>query len=76
MLRPGGRISVWDFGRPLVPIPRVQPRNAALRFENLRTSETLMRAMSDAGFTHARPYRLKRPWRLPVTLEGAVATRE
>lgn len=75
VLVPGGRVSIWDFGRGIVPLPNVKPGNAALELKNLRTSEQLMQALTDAGFEHAAPYTLKRPWRMPVTLEGAVATR-
>lgn len=75
VLAPGGRISVWDFGRPLLPLPQTKPRNAALELKNLRTSEVLIDWLKGAGFEECAPYTLKRPWRLPVTLEGAVGTR-
>lgn len=75
VLVPGGRISIWDFGRPLLPLPEVKPANAALELKNLRSSEVLMSALAAAGFEEMAPYTLKRPWRMPVTLEGAVATR-
>lgn len=71
----GGRISIWDFGRPLLRLPQVKPTNPALELKNLRTSDDLINALAAAGFDETVPYTLKRPWRLPVTLEGAVATR-
>ncbi|MDO8964786.1 MAG: class I SAM-dependent methyltransferase [Coriobacteriia bacterium] len=70
-----GRISIWDFGRPLMRLPQVKPANAALELKNLRSSDVLMAALIEAGFGDAAPYTLKRPWRMPATLEGAVATR-
>jgi hypothetical protein len=30
----------------------------------------------EAGFTQTGPYKVRRPWRMPVAFEGAVATRE
>ncbi len=71
----GGRISIWDFGRPLLPLGHVKPNNPALELKNLRDSSALMDALTGAGFENTAPYRLRRPWRMPVTLEGAVATR-
>jgi SAM-dependent methyltransferase len=76
VLAPGGRISIWDFGRPLFKLPDVKVDNPALELKNLRTSEVLMQHLADAGFTQAGPYNVKRPWRMLVTFEGAVATRE
>jgi SAM-dependent methyltransferase len=76
VLVPGGRISVWDFGRPLFKLPDVTPKNAALELKNLRTSDDEVEALLAAGFIQAAPYTLKRPWRMPVTLEGAVGTRQ
>lgn len=76
VLVPGGRISVWDFGRAIIPLPSVKPANAALELKNLRSSEVLIDSLFAAGFEHTAPYKLKRPWRMPVTLEGAVATRQ
>jgi ubiquinone/menaquinone biosynthesis C-methylase UbiE len=70
-----GRISLWDFGRALVPLPSVKPSNAALELKNLRTSADLMAALADAGFEQTAPFTLRRPWRMPTTLEGAVGTR-
>jgi ubiquinone/menaquinone biosynthesis C-methylase UbiE len=75
VLEAGGRISLWDFGRVLIPLPGVKPSNAALELKNLRTSEDLMAALSNAGFEQTAPFTLKRPWRMPTTLEGAVGTR-
>lgn len=75
VLAPGGRVSIWDFGRPLFKIPEVKPDNPALELKNLRTGEMLAGALESAGFRDAATYTLKRPWRMPVTLEGAVATR-
>lgn len=75
VLAPGGRLSVWDFGRPIMPLPSVKPGNAALELKNLRSSEVLIDSLEAAGFDQTAPYILKRPWRMPVTLEGAVATR-
>lgn len=75
VLAEGGRIAVWDFGRALVPLPRFKPSNAALELKNLRTSEDLMAALSEAGFIQLAPFSLKRPWRMPTTLEGATGTR-
>jgi len=75
VLGSGGRISVWDFGRPLLRLPQAKPTNPALELKNLRTSDILIDALAAAGFDEAAPYTLKRPWRMPVTLEGAVATR-
>ncbi len=76
VLAPGGRISLWDFGRPLFKLPDVKVDNPALEMKNLRTSEVLMRCLEEAGFTQTAPYKVKRPWRMPVTFEGAVATGE
>jgi ubiquinone/menaquinone biosynthesis C-methylase UbiE len=76
VLSPGGRISLWDFGRPLFNLPDVKVDNPALEMKNLRTSEVLMQRLSEAGFTQTAPYKVRRPWRMPVTFEGAVATRE
>lgn len=39
-------------------------------------SDVLMQRLEEAGFIDTAPYKVKRPWRMPVTLEGAVATRE
>jgi ubiquinone/menaquinone biosynthesis C-methylase UbiE len=75
VLASGGRISIWDFGRPLLRLPQVKPANPALELKNLRTSDVLVAALAAGGFDEAAPYTLKRPWRMPVTLEGAVATR-
>jgi len=75
VLTTGGRISIWDFGRPLLRLPEAKPANAALELKNLRSSDVLMGALAAAGFDELAPYTLKRPWRMPVTLEGAVATR-
>lgn len=73
----GGRLSVWDFGRPLFRLPDVKVENPAMSLDqaHLRTGDVLAGALAAAGFANASPYMLKRPWRLPVTLEGAVGTR-
>jgi SAM-dependent methyltransferase len=76
VLASGGRISIWDFGRPLFKLPDVKVDNPALEMKNLRTSEVLMQRLTEAGFTQTGPYKVRRPWRMPVTFEGAVATRE
>lgn len=75
VLAEGGRISVWDFGREIMPLPAVKPANPALELKNLRTSRQLMESLENAGFRQVAPFTLKRPWRLPVTLEGAVGQR-
>lgn len=77
LLVPGGRLSVWDFGRLTIPEPKFDPSNPALSIRHctLRTSERFMELLAEAGFTDISAYGLPKLRRLPVTLEGAVGTR-
>lgn len=77
VLVPGGRLSVWDFGRMTIKDPGIDIGGPTMARENvhMRQSEALMAALRDAGFSDVTPFQLPKLRRLPVTFEGAAGTR-
>jgi ubiquinone/menaquinone biosynthesis C-methylase UbiE len=76
VLRSGGRVAVADFGRPVVPQSVIMPpARLGIPVDYLRPAHTLCEALVNQGFEDVAPVGLKRVRRIPLTYEGAVATR-
>lgn len=76
VLTPGGCIAIAEFGRT-VPVQSalLSPAWLGLPTEHLRTGTQLCDELRRRGFSAVREVALKRLRRIPLTYEGAVATR-
>ncbi len=76
VLAPGGRIALADFGRA-VPVQSslVSPARLGIPVEHLRTETELCESLRRRGFSAVSGVTLTRLRRIPLTYEGAVATR-
>jgi len=75
VLVPSGRVCIAEFATPVGWGSRVNLDRIGIPTANLRTGADLAAALTHAGFENAHAFEVDRIRRIPLTYEGACATR-